>query len=243
VREVAGEARARRAVPFLVLSPIVLWLAVSADAATMGVAAIALALLLSATGRTGRRADGLALGGGLAFGATLLLSYGLTVLAVLPVVVALRRRRLRVLVLGAVGVLVVGVAFRLAGFDWFAGLRATVEQYRVSVARFRPQSTFWLIDLGAFALALGPAVGPGLARLRDRPTWILVGAALLAVALADASGLSKGEVERIWLPFAPWTLVACSSLTDENVEGASARAWVALQVAACLALQLTILGP
>jgi hypothetical protein len=40
-------------------------------------------------------------------------------------------------------------------------------------------------------------------RLRDRQLWLLVGAALTAVLLADVSGLSKAEVERIWLPFAP----------------------------------------
>ena len=38
----------------------------------------------------------------------------------------------------------------------------------------------------------------------DRGAWLLVGGALAALALADVTGLSKGEVERIWLPFMPW---------------------------------------
>ena len=33
---------------------------------------------------------------------------------------------------------------------------------------------------------------------------LLVGAAVVVVAVADASGMSKAEVERIWLPFVPW---------------------------------------
>ena len=32
------------------------------------------------------------------------------------------------------------------------------------------------------------------------------------VALADASRMSQAEVERIWLPFVPWLLVACALL-------------------------------
>ena len=108
------------------------------------------------------------------------------------------------------------------------------------MARFRPQSAFWSIDLGAFALALGPATAVALARLRNRRLWLLSGAALVAVAVADASGLSKGEAERIWLPFAPWILAASASLERDRADG---RPWLALQVAACLLLQLTIRGP
>ena len=54
------------------------------------------------------------------------------------------------------------------------------------------------------------------------------------------SGLSKGEIERIWLPFAPWILVAGASLDGDR---ATARPWLALQAAACLVLQFTIRGP
>ena len=38
-------------------------------------------------------------------------------------------------------------------------------------------------------------------------------AAALAIAAADLSGLSKAEVERIWLPYAIWLLVATAWLT------------------------------
>jgi hypothetical protein len=35
-----------------------------------------------------------------------------------------------------------------------------------------------------------------------------------SVLVADLSGLSKGEVERIWLPFAPWVTVAAAALPE-----------------------------
>src|SRR5206468_2798645 len=148
------------------------------------------------------------LGGGLLFGGALMLSYGLAVLVVVPLIVAVRYRRVRPLLVAAAGVAIVILAFAGAGFWWFAGLRESLVQYRASVARFRPQSYFWLGDLGAFAIALGPATAVALARLRERGTWLLVAGGLVAVAAADISGFSKAEVERIWLPFAPWILVA-----------------------------------
>ena len=48
---------------------------------------------------------------------------------------------------------------------------------------------------------------PATARL-----WLLVGGGLLAALAADVSGLSSGEVERIWLPFTIWVLPAGAAL-------------------------------
>ena len=45
-------------------------------------------------------------------------------------------------------------------------------------------------------------------RLRDLRLWLVIAGALLAVAIADVSNYSKGEVERIWLPFTVWVLAA-----------------------------------
>jgi hypothetical protein len=45
---------------------------------------------------------------------------------------------------------------------------------------------------------------------------LLAGAAVAAVVVADLSGLSKGEVERIWLPFAPWVTTAAAALPDDD---------------------------
>ena len=68
VREVAGEAAARAAAPFLVLAPAAIWWS-SGDAFFAGVSAWAITLVVLATGTEGRRSDRLALAGGLLFGA------------------------------------------------------------------------------------------------------------------------------------------------------------------------------
>jgi hypothetical protein len=96
-----------------------------------------------------------------------------------------------------------------------------------------------LVDAACFAIALGPAIAVALARLRDRRAWLLVGAALLAVAAAAFSGMSKGEVERIWLPFAAWVLPAGIAL------GLDARRsqWLALQVVFTIGLQTLVRSP
>ncbi|MFD9024844.1 hypothetical protein [Streptomyces parvulus] len=61
------------------------------------------------------------------------------------------------------------------------------------------------------------AEAPGQARLA-----LLVCAGLLALLIADLSGMSKAETERIWLPFAQWLLPACAFLPHP-------RAWLTAQ--------------
>src|SRR5204863_2843629 len=115
----------------------------------------------------------------------------------------------------------------------------TRREYLESVARLRPAWLLVWVNVAAFAVALGPAAVVGIARLRDRRTWVLVGAAMLAVALADLSLLSKGEVERIWLPFAPWILLAAVALGARR----SRRGWLVAQVALALAVQVWVVSP
>jgi hypothetical protein len=76
VRDVADEATARAVAPFLVLAPAAIWWS-SGDAFFAGVSAWAVTLVILATGTEGRRSDRLALAGGVLFGATAMLSYGL----------------------------------------------------------------------------------------------------------------------------------------------------------------------
>jgi hypothetical protein len=45
---------------------------------------------------------------------------------------------------------------------------------------------------------------------------VVIAAAGTAVAVADIAGLSKAEVERIWLPFAIWLLPACAWLPRQH---------------------------
>src|SRR5439155_90271 len=174
LRDVAGEAAARTAAPFVALAPAALWVATTGDALVAGVAAWAVSLTVLATSRGGRHADVLAVAGGLLVGAALLASYAAPLFMLPAIAVAAQRRRARVLILAAAVALVVVALLRVGGFWWPDGLRATLRAYRLGVSQFRPQSYFWFGNLAAFALVVGPATAVALARLRDRRVWVLV---------------------------------------------------------------------
>jgi hypothetical protein len=65
---------------------------------------------------------------------------------------------------------------------------------------------------------------------------VLPAAALVAIAAADLSGLSKAEVERIWLPYAVWVLVATAWLPARHH-----RWWLAGQALTALAVNHLVL--
>jgi hypothetical protein len=234
VREVAGEQVARSAAPFLVLAPAALWIGSTADALYAAVGAAGLALVLVASGRPGAAGRGTALAGGVALGACLLFSYGLWLLGLVAIPTIARRRRWDLVPIAVAGALSVVTLFWLAGFDYLAGFAATRREVAESVQSTRPLALFVVLNLAVLGIACGPAVLAGLARLRDRATWSIVGGALLAVAIADASGLSKGEVERIWLPFTVWMIVAGSAHRPP------ARAWLVVQVVFALTIQTLV---
>lgn len=239
VRALAGDRPARAAAPFLVFTPAAVWMATSLDALYAGVSAVGIALFaLACTASARSRAALLALAAGITLGAALALSYGVAMLAAVVLAVAVGRRRPGALAWAGAGVMLVLAAFAAARFNWFDGLQATRDQYLAGVSRRRPYAEFLVISLAAFALAAGPAVVAGLSRLRERGVWLLAGGALVALAAADLSGMSKGETERIWLPFAPWLLVATAAL-----RGSAARGWLAAQVALALVLQLAVRSP
>jgi hypothetical protein len=243
-RDFVGEAWARRAAPFVVLAPAALWTATAADALYAGVGAWAVALVVLATGRSERAGDRLAIGGGLLFGVTAFLSYGLVLLAVIPMVVAWHRRRLRPLLGAGAGAIAVAGAFLAAGFWWIDGLAATHARYVGGIAGERPYAVFVVANLAGLALALGPAIAVALGRLRGVRAWLLVGGALAAVVIADVSGMSKGEVERIWLPFVPWILLAGGALAGGALaQERAARGWLALQATSAVLLQTLVRTP
>jgi hypothetical protein len=238
LRALSGEDRARAAAPFLAFAPAAVTIASSGDALFTGMGAWAVALVVLAITRDDRRGDALAIGGGVLFSAVAFLSYGLVLLAIVPLAVAAARRRWRPIALALLAAVPVFLAFLAAGFWWVDGLLATRVEYLESVARHRPYGYFLVANLAAFSLILGPATVAGLAMLRTRSTWLLVGGALVAVALADLSGMSKAEVERIWLPFAPWVLLATSALPRP-----SRRTWLGVNVAFGLTLELVVWQP
>jgi len=237
VRAVASEAHARAAAPFLVFTPAAVWMATSMDALYAGVGAVGIALFaLACTSASVRRAALLALAAGLALGIALMLSYGMVALGAVVMAVAAGRRRPAAIAWTGGGVLLVFAGFLALRFNWFDGLAATREQYLAGVSRRRPYAEFLVVSLAAFALAVGPAAVAGVAQLRDRGAWLLAGGALLALAAADLSGMSKGETERIWLHVVPWLLVATAALTRTRV-------WLVVQIGLALALQLVVRSP
>jgi hypothetical protein len=190
--------------------------------------------LVLASGRTGRRVAQYAVLGGIGFSITAFLSYGLVPLAAIPIAVCVARHRPRVLAIAGVAVLPLFAVFAAFGFSWFAGFAATRHEYWTGVAIRRPYSYFFFADLALFAIATGPTVAVGISRLRDRRVWLLVGGVLAVVAVADLSGMSKAEVERIWLPFVPWAMLATTALTTH------VRRWLALQTACTLLVAVAI---
>ncbi|MEO8475925.1 MAG: DUF2064 domain-containing protein [Actinomycetota bacterium] len=239
VREIGGETQARAAAPFLMLTPAAVFWS-SGDAVFLGVGAWAASLLILSSGRQGRRADLLALAGGVLAGAGLFLSYGLVLLGLVPLSVAVARRRWRTLAVAALPILAwVGWPL-LFGWSWVEASAVTRREYGASLARVRPYGYFVIADLAALLVAVGPAVWVAVARLRDRRIWLLVGAALIAVAVADLSGLTKAEVERIWLPYMPWITAATGAAF---VGSRQRRRWLAAGVGWALLVQLVVFSP
>jgi hypothetical protein len=139
------------------------------------------------------------------------------------------RARWRALGFAAAGAAAVVAAFTLAGFSWLDGYAKVRVIYAASIAAARPYSYFGWANLAAVAFAIGPAGIAGLRRVVTRPVgpYLVVVAAVAAMLLADLSGMSKAEVERIWLPFAVWTCLACAELPRP-------RWWLAAQAVLAL---------
>jgi hypothetical protein len=235
----AGRDLARRYLPFGVLFPGAVWVGVSADGMFAAVFAWGVAFLALGAVRRGLPGALACLLGGVVLGAALFLSYGLVAGGLVPIVVAVLVRRWTPLIAGAVGALAVVGLFSLGGFWWLDGYeQVTLRYYQVGeYGLLRPYEYWVWANLAAFTLTLGPAVVAGLRRVAWWPRRVplavplLVGAVLLAVAAADVSGLSKAEVERIWLPFGTWAVLAATVLPARSV-----RWWLLAQAALALAM-------
>jgi hypothetical protein len=238
LRLLAGETAARAAAPFVAFAPSALWIATSADAFFLGVTAWGVCLLAYSAATH----DVLAIGAGVLLGGALFLSYGLTLVGLLALAVVVGQRRIRPLFLAAAAVLAVFAAFAFEGFWWTHGLAVASQRVREGPAWIdRPTAYFVVADLAALAIAVGPATVGALALVGGDPRRrlgsgvVLPAAALAGVLLACCSNLSKGEVERIWLPFEVWLLTATAALP-----AASRRTWLAVQLGLALTLQLTL---
>ncbi|MFA1547066.1 hypothetical protein [Actinomadura chokoriensis] len=254
VRHVVGEGAARAAVPFLVLAPLAVWIATTMDAFFLAVSAWGTALLaLAARRRRMRAAVPAAVAGGLLLGCLPYLSYGLLPLYAVPLAVLLltRPRAAVIAALGA-GLAAAPAAFTLLGFWWPDGVRATLGTYLISRGSAQRSYTYFLpANLAVLGLLTGPATARALPAALGTPrraarsvpravppaVAVLAAAALAGVLVLDVSGVTRGEVERIWLPFAAWPLIIAS------LHGRAARPWLAAQAATALAVQALVLSP
>jgi len=239
LRGLGAEPSARRAAPFLAFGPAAVWQCVSADGmfaavAAWGIAALAIAAV--------RRSLGWSVVAGLLLGYSVMLSYGLPLLGLLALAALVVARSWLPLLPAAVAALAVVLAFAAYGFVWCEALPVVHERYWDGVQRNRPASYWMWGNLAALAVSAGPlafaGLGAALARWRgsrDGDTravlWLCIAGAAM-VAVADASRMSQAEVERIWLPFVPWLLVA-SALLPERWR----RAGLVLQIGCALVVQ------
>lgn len=245
LRALHAEQVARRAAPFLVLGPAAVWQAVSADAVFAAVAAWGIALLALAAVR---RNTILAASAGVVLGYAVMMSYGLPIMGVLALTVLWLARSWHPLapaLLAAAGVVVV---FAVLGFAYWDALPVIHDRYWEGVGG-RRQPEYWIWGgVAAFLISAGPMAAAGLGQLvslvrghgaplrrlssSDRVAAALAAAGWGMVLLADGSQMSRAETERIWLPFAPWVLVACALLPSRWRRGGL---WV--QVGAGLVVQ------
>jgi hypothetical protein len=246
LRALDAERAARAVVPFLAVFPGAAIAGVSADWLFAGVSSTGVALL--AIGAVRLRTDRstaaalVCLVAGLVLGWCLFLSYGLVAFALVPLTVVVLARSPIALILAVAGGAVVVAGFGLAGFWWLDGYHLVVRRYYQDVGRTRPGDYWVWANLAALVLSTGPVVAAGLRRavpalrlrLLDQRLVVpaLVCAAALVVVVADASGLSKAETERIWLPFAVW-LAASAGL----IPARHRRAWLACQVVVALVVR------
>jgi hypothetical protein len=240
LRALGAERMARRAAPFLVIGPAAIWQCVSADGMFAAFAAWGLACLAIASVR---RSLLWSVPAGLLLGWAVMMSYGLPLLGILALMVLWLGGSWKPLVPTALAALAVVLAFAAFGFYWWEAIGVLHDRYWDGIARKRP-ATYWLWgNIAALTFCTGPMAAAGLARAAasGRELWAdrqgrvalaLTGAGVATIATADLSRMSKGEVERIWLPFVPWLMISTSFLP---------RRWrtagVAVQVVFALVVQ------
>jgi hypothetical protein len=216
LRTLGSVRLARRAMPWIVLAPAAVWMGVNGDALFTAVAAWGLALLAIAA--VTRRAVP-AVAAGLLLGLCVYLSYGLVLLGILAVAVLVIAGRWRPLPWVLAGSAVVVGFFTAAGFAWWEAYPVLRDRYHDGIASDRAYGYWVWADLAAWTFTVGLVVWAAFPRavraFRDRDVIArLAAAALLTILVATVSGMSKAEVERIWLPFTIWVVALPALLPD-----------------------------
>ncbi len=227
VWRVAGSDWARRCTPLLVVAPYALWMITSADAVYAATGAWGVATFVLGVYSRGWRSVLWGACSGALLGALLFMTYGGAVFLLVPLVAAVfgfkHNRRNAMFAIASATAVIVGITalFAVTGFWWLAGATETKRQYWAGTAQFRPFAYFAIANLAVSAVAIGPAGVAGMNRLwRQRrtvgPIVAVVAAGALALLVAHLSQYSRGEVERIWLLFFPWLLVAGAMLVTRT---------------------------
>lgn len=249
LRALAGEDWARRATPWLILAPAAIWVGVAPDAVFAAVAAWAITLLALAAVRPGRAAAGYGFAAGLTLGYCLYLSYGLVLLAPLALAVLIAARRWQPVPWALAGILVVVAAVTAAGFAWWEAYPVLVDRYQAGIANDRPNEYWVWANVGAWVMTTGLAVWAALPQMTRalrrtdhtqrpgaRAVALLGAASLVGVGAATLTGMSKSEVERIWLPFTWWALTLAALLPRR-----AHRPLLAVQAATALVVEHLVL--
>jgi hypothetical protein len=135
------------------------------------------------------------------------------------------------------------------------GVAATHQAYLTTGGSNRRPYLYFLIgDFAVLGLLVGPAVAHtvptlarslrhGIRRSMPQAEYAYAGIALLATAALvgavtlDLVGLTRGEVERIWVPYAAWMLIAPA------MHAPSGRRWLAAQAMTGILVQALIHSP
>lgn len=235
MRSLCGERAARLLLPVLVLAPYAVWVAVSMDGVTAALCATFVALGVVAT-EPGRPAW-VGVWSGLALGVAALFSYAVGWLAATVLVVCFVRRRAPTIAFVGIGALVPLALARMAGFVWPDGLGAAQHDWAVRVGPHRSWLLWAFLDVVVLVVACGPHVVTAARRVRRTPGWPFLVGALVSVAFAVGSGLSRGEVERSWLPFFPWLLVPVTGARDDGEPAHPSLLLLALGAAAAIVIE------
>lgn len=248
---VAGAEWVRRCAPVLIVAPYAVWMITSADAFYSAVGAWGVATCALGLRSHGVRAAAWGAASGVLLGSLLFFTYGgatFVLVPLTPTIVALRRRRpgaIPTVAAAVVAAAAVTAVWAAAGFWWFEGAAETKLQYWAGTAQFRPLAYFALANLAASLIAIGPVSFGGLVRSwtqrrRPPPIAILVCGGLLALMASHLSQYSRAEVERIWLLFFPWLVLAGGLLMARRgaEPAARRRATISVSVQVVLAVVL-----
>jgi hypothetical protein len=117
------------------------------------------------------------------------------------------------------GALVVTAVFSAYGFHWWEAYPVLRERYYDGVASERRYDYWVWANLAAWTFTAGlatwAAFPAGVEAARRRvPLAVLAAAGMATIVAATLSGMSKAEVERIWLPFTVWVVTLPALLPD-----------------------------